>query len=66
MPNIPSNYTVHHNLNKEHAFGAIILAKKSLKAINIAVPNTNYCVGVQLNKYPSFNFFLYIADLHLV
>ena len=57
MPNIPSNYTVYHNLNKEHAFGAIILAKKSLKAINIAVPNTNNCVGVQLNKYPSFNFF---------
>jgi hypothetical protein len=21
------------------------------------VPNTNNCVGVQLNKYPSFNFF---------
>ena len=28
IPNIQSNYTVHHNLNKEHAFGAIILVKK--------------------------------------
>lgn len=58
IPNIPSNYTVHHNLNKEHhAFGAIIQAKKVLKAVNIAVPNTNNCVGVQLNKYPGLNFF---------
>ena len=62
IPNIPSNYTVHHNLNKEQAFGAIILAQKFLKAVNIAVLNTNNCVGVHLNKYPSLNIFPVYCD----
>ena len=28
IPNIPNNYSIHHCLNKDHAFGAIIIAKK--------------------------------------
>ena len=57
IPHIPENYSVHHNLSKEHAFGALILAKKNLKAQNIAVPSSNNCIGVKLNKYPNLNFF---------
>jgi exonuclease III len=57
IPNVPENYTVHHNLSKEHAFGAMILAKKNLKAHNVAVPSTNNCIGVELINYPSIKFF---------
>ena len=56
IPNIPNNFSIHHSLNKDHAFGAIILAKKALKAVNIAKPSTNNFIGVKLNKYPSVKF----------
>ena len=47
IPNIPVDYTVHHNLNVDHAYGVIILAKKYLKAENTIVPNSNSCIGVK-------------------
>jgi len=56
IPNIPVDYTVHHNLNVDHAYGAVILAKKYLKAENTAVPNSNSIIGVKLNLYPNLNF----------
>jgi hypothetical protein len=48
IPSVPDKYTVHHSLHEEHAYGALILAKQSLKATTIVTISSNECIAVNI------------------
>jgi len=62
IPYLPDQYTVHHNLNKDHAYGAVILTKRYLMAKTIANISSNEYIGISLfnnSKTPIHLFSVY-------
>jgi hypothetical protein len=62
IPYLPDQYTVHHNLNKDHAYGAVILTKRYLMAKTIANFSSNEYIGISLfnnSKTPIHLFSVY-------
>jgi len=56
IPSVPNNYTVHHSLDEKHAYGALILVKRSLKATTLITFSSNECIVVNiLNKLNNSN-----------
>ena len=57
LPYFLDTYTVHHSLNINHAYGAVIVIKKEHSAETISSPSSNHCVGVNLSKYNYISMF---------
>jgi hypothetical protein len=57
LPYFPEIYTINHNLNTDHAYGAAIVTKKVHLAKSITSPSSNYCAGINLTKYNSLSLF---------
>ena len=57
MSNVPDGYNSYHNLSADHAFGAAILAKKSLGATKSEFFLENYSVGVNIYSFTLASFY---------
>ena len=61
IPSVPRTYCVHQNLdNKDHAYGAIILTKRSLLAEIVPNPISNECIGIKI----AFKILIYIYSVY--
>ena len=57
LPYFPEIYTIHHNLNTEHVYGAAVVTKKVHLAKNITAPSSNHFAGINLTKHNSLSLF---------
>ena len=48
IPNVPKGYTTFHNLNEDHAYGALIIARGRLKASKSHLTQHNAAVGINI------------------
>jgi ribonuclease HI len=57
IPNVPDGFSSFHCLDHNHAYGALIWAKKSLGATKATGPNCNHLIGIQFPIQGVLHFF---------
>jgi hypothetical protein len=50
IPNVPKGYSTFHNLNEDHAYGVLIIARDRLKASKSHLTQQNAAVGINMRE----------------